>query len=55
MIFYFLLHIIASVFVAYWGRESRLGFWGLLVASFLITPLLVFIILVLFGRRFGSE
>jgi len=46
----FLLYLIASLFVSYLGRNSRLGFWGVLVVSFLITPVVSFIILILFGR-----
>jgi len=50
MIQLYLLYFIASVFVGYFGRNSRLGFWGVLVASVLITPIVTFIILILFGR-----
>jgi hypothetical protein len=50
MIQFFILYFIAAVFVSYIGRNSRLGFWGVLVVSFFITPVLTLIILILFGR-----
>ncbi len=53
MIILILLLLIASVFVGYIGRKSRLGFWGVLVASIMFTPLLVFILLVLLGQKTG--
>lgn len=51
----FILYLIACVFVGYIGRNSRLGFWGVLVASVLVSPLVTFIILILFGRRGMSQ
>lgn len=55
MVVFLLLYLIASVFVGYIGRNSRLGFWGILVASVVLSPLLVFIILILFGRKGMSQ
>jgi hypothetical protein len=52
MIFYF-LYFLAVLLVAYIGRNSRIGFWGIAVASFFFTPILVLILTVLFGRRVG--
>lgn len=52
---FFILYMIACILVAYVGRASRLGFWGVLAASFFITPVLTFVILVLFGRKLGTE
>lgn len=51
MIQLFLLYMIAVVIVSYMGRDSRLGFWGVFVVSFLVTPLITFIILILFDRK----
>jgi hypothetical protein len=53
MVVLILLLLIASVFVGYLGRNSRLGFWGVLVASIMFTPLLVFVVLILFGQKVG--
>jgi len=55
MIVLILLFLIASVFVGYVGRHSRLGFWGVLAASVLFTPLLVFVILIFLGQTGGPR
>lgn len=55
MVVFFFLYLIASVFVGYIGRNSRLGFWGVLVASVLISPPVTFIVLILFGRKGISQ
>jgi hypothetical protein len=39
---YTLLCVVVSIF----GRKSNVGFWGILLASFLLTPVLVFYALI---------
>lgn len=48
-----LLFLLTSAFVGYLGRNSRLGFWGVLLLSVVFTPLVVFIILALLGQISG--
>jgi len=50
MVQLFILYMIATVIVSYLGRGTRLGFWGVFVVSFFITPLTTLVILVLFDR-----
>ncbi|MFZ4535695.1 hypothetical protein [Propionivibrio sp.] len=38
-------HVTLSLIVAYFGRKRRIGFWGLLFGSILLTPLIGLIIL----------
>jgi len=42
-------HIILSIVLAYIGRNSRLKFWGVLLASLYFTPLVVGVMLLFFG------
>lgn len=51
MVQFIVLYLIAMVIVSYLGRDSRLGFWGVFVVSFIISPLATFIILILFNRK----
>jgi len=48
---YFLLCIIA----AYLGKDTRLGFWGLLLAGVFLTPIVSLSIVVLLGRPKAAE
>lgn len=43
---YFLLCVIAG----YLGKESRLGFWGVLMAGVFLTPVIALALVILFGR-----
>jgi hypothetical protein len=40
------VYLIASVFVAWLGRNRMLRFWGNLVLSLILTPLIVAIVLI---------
>jgi len=42
-------HIIFSILLAYLGRNSRLKFWGVLLTSLYLTPLVVGVMLLFFG------
>jgi len=42
-------HIIFSLLLAYLGRNSRLKFWGVLLTSLYMTPLVVGVMLLFFG------
>lgn len=42
-------YIILSILLAYIGRNARLKFWGVLMASLIFTPLVVGVILLFFG------
>ncbi len=45
------IYALLCLLVGVLGRTTRLGFWGTAVASFVLTPLAVLLILVLFGPR----
>jgi len=42
-------HIILSILLAFLGRNSRLKFWGVLLTSLYMTPLVVGVMLLFFG------
>jgi hypothetical protein len=42
-----LLHVLGSVLVAFLGRHRRIGFWGFLLVSLLITPFITLLILLM--------
>jgi hypothetical protein len=42
-------HVIFSILLAYLGRNSRLKFWGVLLTSLYMTPLVVGVMLLFFG------
>jgi uncharacterized membrane protein YhaH (DUF805 family) len=43
----YIIYAVLCVLVAFYGRGTRLGFWGVLLLSVLVTPLVVVIGLVL--------
>jgi hypothetical protein len=49
MIWYLPVYIFLCLFVSYYGKQTRLGFWGLLLVSVFFTPWLVGVGLVLFA------
>jgi hypothetical protein len=51
-----ILYIVVCALAAYFGRDTRLGYWGTFLVSLIFTPFLVVIILLLFGasRRKGA-
>jgi Sec-independent protein secretion pathway component TatC len=53
MVFAF-LYLLLCVTAAYLGKNSRLGYWGILVLAVVITPIAALLIVVLFGRRASS-
>ena len=42
-------YIISSILLAYLGRNARLKFWGVLLASLILSPLVVGFVLLFFG------
>lgn len=40
-----ILWALGSLIVALYGNDRRLGFWGTLIASLFLSPLLVFLLL----------
>ncbi len=51
LIFYVLL----SLFVAYFGRNRKFGFWAYLILSLLLSPLITFIIVLASDKRSAPE
>lgn len=50
MPYYFIAaYITLSILLAYLGRNARLRFWGVLLASLILSPLVVGFILLFFG------
>lgn len=45
----FLLNLFVSCIIAYCGRKRKLGFWGYLFASLLLTPLLGVLLVIVSG------
>lgn len=43
-------YLLLCVIAGYLGRESRLGFWGVLVAGLFLTPVTALLLVLLFGR-----
>lgn len=50
MIFW-VAYLLLCVIAAYLGKESRLGFWGVLVAGIFLTPVISLMLVILFGRN----
>jgi hypothetical protein len=44
------LYVVVCALAAYFGRNTRLGYWGTFVVSLIFTPFLVVIVLLLFGQ-----
>jgi hypothetical protein len=49
------LYVVVCALAAYFGRNTRLRYWGTFVVSLIFTPFLVVIVLLLFapGRQKG--
>jgi hypothetical protein len=45
------LYVVVCALAAYFGRGTRLGYWGTFVVSLIFTPFLVVIFLLLFAPR----
>ena len=44
-------YVALCLIVAILGRGRRIGYWGTVIVSLLVTPFVTFLILVLFGQR----
>lgn len=42
-----ILAVVTTLLVAFYGRQTRLGFWGILILSCFITPVPIFLALLL--------
>ena len=47
----FLAYVALCLLVATLGRETRIGYWGTVLISLVITPFLTFVFIVFFKRR----
>jgi hypothetical protein len=43
-------YLLLCVIAGYLGKESRLGFWGVAIASVFLTPIPVLALVILLGR-----
>ncbi len=50
-ILFLIVYLAFCILVAYAGRQARLGFFGILILSVLVTPLIAAILLVLFSPK----
>lgn len=48
---FILLYLALCAIAAFLGKQSRLGFWGVLVVALLLTPPVAFLLVLLFGPR----
>jgi hypothetical protein len=48
-------YLLLCVIAGYLGKETRLGFWGVVLVSVFLTPVLTLLFLVLFGRASRDE
>lgn len=46
-----LLYLLLCVIAGYLGKDSRLGFWGVFYVGLILTPVLAFLMVILFGRH----
>jgi hypothetical protein len=44
-------YVVLCFLVAILGRPTRAGYWGTFVIAILVTPLVAFLLIVLFGHR----
>lgn len=49
-----LFYIVLCLLVAVLGRRTRVGYWGTAIIAFILTPLITFVLLILFGRRISA-
>ena len=45
------LYALACLLAGYRGRETRLGFWGVVAVGLVMTPIVALFFVILFGRR----
>jgi hypothetical protein len=48
---FIILYLLLCVIAAFVGKDSRLGFWGIFTVALFLTPVVAFLLVVLFGRR----
>ncbi|MBW6511127.1 MAG: hypothetical protein K0A93_03270 [Desulfuromonadaceae bacterium] len=48
---YFLVYLLVSIVVALFGCQRKLGFWGYLFASLLLTPLLGLLLVIVSAKK----
>jgi ABC-type molybdate transport system permease subunit len=51
MLTFVLSDLLLCVIAGYLGKDSRLGFWGVFYVSLILSPILGFLLVILFGRR----
>lgn len=51
MVGYIVLYIAVSVVIGLLGNNRKLGFWGYLFASILLTPILGFLLLIVSAKK----
>ena len=54
MLNYILAYLVFCVIAGYLGKDSRLGFWGVFYVALILSPVLAFLMVILFGRRDAS-
>jgi hypothetical protein len=50
---YFLVYLGLSVVIAAFGHRKKLGFWGYLFASLLLTPLMGLLLVIVTDKKAG--
>jgi len=48
---FFILYILLCLICGVLGRNARTGFWGVLVLSFVLTPVFSLLMILFFGRN----
>lgn len=43
-------YLLLCVIAGYLGKDTRLGFWGITLVGFFLTPIIALVVVVLFGR-----
>jgi ABC-type molybdate transport system permease subunit len=51
MLNFAIAYLLLCVIAGYLGKDSRLGFWGVFYVSLILSPVLGFLMVILFGRR----
>jgi len=51
----FIVYLLLSLFVAYFGRDRKFGFWAYFVLSFIFTPIIAFVIVLASDKRKTAE
>jgi len=51
MLTWALSYLVLCIIAGYLGKDSRLGFWGVFYVALILTPILAFLMVILFSRR----